>query len=287
MSENTTGLAEVTKSIKPFTDKNLSFDEFKDLAKIMAASSFFKDAEEGPKAFAKMLVGRDLGIPITRALCDIQMIQGKPTVSANLIAGLIKRSGKYRYKILKHTNDVCEIECFERVDDIWESLGLSTFSMADGIQAGITGNPVWKKFPRNMLFSRAISNAAKQHFGDIFLGSVYTPDELDPNITLNEDGEVSQNLIPKPKITVKNPVKEDKSKEQVVEGELVESKVELIPTDETIDSLVKDIEDLAGATGFDLDKFLKESKVKSLKSLDASGLRNTRNTLRLRLEVKK
>ena len=37
----------------------------------------------------------------------------------------------------------------------------------------------WKHYPRNMLFSRAISNGAKWYCPDLFGGPVYTPDEMD------------------------------------------------------------------------------------------------------------
>jgi hypothetical protein len=49
--------------------------------------------------------------------------------------------------------------------------------MADARTAQLGGQN-YQKFPRNMLFARAMTNGARIHCPDVFVGSVYTPDEL-------------------------------------------------------------------------------------------------------------
>jgi len=62
------------------------------------------------------------------------------------------------------------------VDGKRESIGKSEFTAADAAKAG-TQN--MGKFPRNMLFARAMSNGVRWYCPDVFSGnSVYTPEEL-------------------------------------------------------------------------------------------------------------
>ena len=55
-------------------------------------------------------------------------------------------------------------------------IGNSTFTIDDAKKAG-TKNV--DKFPKNMLFARAMSNGVRWYTPDIFNGSVYTPEELE------------------------------------------------------------------------------------------------------------
>lgn len=261
----------LVKDTKGFNTATATLSELKEIATLMAASEFFKDADEAPKAFAKILVGLDLNIPITAALRDVNIIQGRPALSANLIAALIKKSGKYKYIITEHTLDKCKIEFSEREDKAssWEYQGFVEFTMEDAKTAGLLTNLTWKKYPKDMLFARAISSGARKYCGDVLMGSVYTPDELDPNVSLDQDGNIID----------KEPVKKAKI---VVKAVTTDGKPE--DTSMSIEQLVKDIEQLAILSDYDLKGFLKESKVSKLSSLDRPSLLNIKNTLNLRLE---
>lgn len=146
-----------------------------ELGKILAASGFFDDVKQAAQAVVKILAGREIGIGPIAAMTGIHIIKGKPAVGAGIIASAIKRSGRYNYRIKQHDNTVCAIEFFERNGDKWESVGISTFTIEDAKKAG-TQN--LDKYPRNMLFARAISNGARWYTPDIFGGPVYTPEEL-------------------------------------------------------------------------------------------------------------
>src|ERR1044071_303709 len=50
------------------------------LASSLAASGMFKDAKQGEQAFAKILIGRDLGLTPTQAMTGIHIVEGKPEV---------------------------------------------------------------------------------------------------------------------------------------------------------------------------------------------------------------
>ena len=60
-----------------------------------------------------------------------------------------------------------------------KSIGVSTFTMEDAKAAKLNAKDNWQKFPRNMLFARAISNGVRWYCPDVFSGAaVYTPDEI-------------------------------------------------------------------------------------------------------------
>mgnify|MGYP000846393140 CR=1 FL=1 len=155
------------------------------LGKVLAESGFFQDSRSASQAVVKVIAGRELGIGAVASMTGINIVQGRVALSANLIAALVKRSGRYNYRVLEHTDAVCRIEFFERMGDKLASVGVSSFTAADAAKAG-TKN--MDKFPRNMLFARAMSNGAKWYCADIFGGPVYTPEELGEQV--NEDGEI-------------------------------------------------------------------------------------------------
>jgi hypothetical protein len=159
------------------------------LGDILAKSGFFSETREAAQAVTKILAGRELGIPPVAAMTGIYIVKGKVSLSSNLIAAQIKRSGKYNYRVTFEGNKGCSIEFFEN----GKSVGKSAFTEADAQAAQLTGNDTWKKFPRNMLFARALSNGARWYCPDVFSGPVYTPDEL--GLPVNEEGEVIEGQV--------------------------------------------------------------------------------------------
>ena len=152
------------------------------LGKVLAASGFFADARGEAQAVVKVLAGRELGFGPVASMTGINIIAGRVALSANLMAAAVKRSGHYNYRVVELTDDVCRIDFFVKDHD---RLGSSTFTKADALRAG-TKN--MDKFPRNMLFARAMSNGVRWYCPDVTGGPVYTPEELGANV--NEEGEI-------------------------------------------------------------------------------------------------
>ena len=174
------------------TDKALVVQDMttNELGTVLAKSGYFQDAREASQAIVKVLAGRELGLGPIASMSGVYIVKGRPALSANLLAGCLKRSGKYNYRVLTPMADrakVCEIAFFERAGEKWEEIGRSVFSLEDARRAG-TQN--MDKFPANMLFARAITNGIRWYAPDIFAGGVYTPEEL--GAPVNEDGEVVQ-----------------------------------------------------------------------------------------------
>jgi hypothetical protein len=151
--------------------------EIMSIGKAFAESGMFPDTKSAAQAIVKIQAGQEIGIPPFAAMSGIHIIQGKPTIGAGVIAAIVKGSGKYDYRVKESTEKICSIDFFQGK----ELLGNSTFTMEDAKKAG-TKN--LDKFPKNMLFARAISNGVKWYTPDVFSGPVYVPEEMQ---TVTED----------------------------------------------------------------------------------------------------
>jgi hypothetical protein len=145
--------------------------EIMTIAKSFADSGMFPDCKSMAQAAVKIQAGREFGIQPFAAMSGIHIIQGKPTIGAGLMAARVKGFGKYDYKVIEHNDKVCSIEYFQGK----ESIGVSTFTIEDARKAG-TKN--LDKFPKNMLFARAMSNGVKWFTPDIYEMPVYVPEEM-------------------------------------------------------------------------------------------------------------
>ncbi len=143
-------------------------------------SGMFTDIKSAQQAVVKILAGAEIGIPPFMSMSGIHIIQGKPTIGAGLIASAVKGSGKYDYKVIEQTEKNCSIDFYQGK----EKIGNSSFSIADAQKAGTKNID---KFPRNMLFARAISNGVKWYAPDIFAGPVYVPEEMDTTEDINHE----------------------------------------------------------------------------------------------------
>jgi hypothetical protein len=182
----------VNQTALAIIDSN-ELDTIQRTGRLLANSGYFDGKGDTPQAIAmmatKILAGREMGFGPFASVNGVHIIQGKPTVGANLMASAVKASGRYTYRVLEMSSTECRIEFFERNGDKWDSIGVSTFTMKDAQDAQVTGNPTWKKFPRNMLFARAMSNGVRWYCPDIFSGNaVYVPEELGAEVDM--DGNV-------------------------------------------------------------------------------------------------
>jgi hypothetical protein len=141
------------------------------LGKTFFESGMFADVRSAQQAVVKIMAGQELGIGAFTAMSGIHIISGKPAIGAGLMASQVKGSGKYDYKVTKHDDKICSIDFYQGK----EMIGNSTFTIEDAKKAG-TKN--LDKFPKNMLFARALSNGVKWFTPDVFTGPVYVPEEM-------------------------------------------------------------------------------------------------------------
>ena len=151
-----------------------------DVAKIFVQSGFFADSTKMSQAAVKVMAGQELGFGPFASMNGIYIVKGRTSLSSNLMATAIKRTRKYNYRITEHTDKACAIDFFEN----GQKVGTSRFTIEDAKKAG-TQN--MDRFPRNMLFARALSNGAKWYCPDAFGGApVYAPEDF--GMEQREDG---------------------------------------------------------------------------------------------------
>ncbi len=163
-------------------------------------SGFFKDARDVSQAVVKIMAGREVGLESFAAMSGVQIIQGKACFGASTLAALVQRSGKYRFRVNANSAECCSIEFFEKADS-WASVGTSEFTMADAQRAQLLSNPTWQKYPKAMLYARAMSQGVRMFCPEVGCGPVYVPEELAlPGAQIGEDGEVldAEVLAPAP-----------------------------------------------------------------------------------------
>jgi len=142
------------------------------IAETFFQSGMFVDIKSSSQAMVKIMAGQEFGIPPFAAMSGIHLIQGKPTIGAGLMAQRVKKSGKYTYNVLQLTDAICEIEFIQLPKTI---LGKSIFTIEDAKKAGTKNID---RFPKNMLFARAISNGVRWFTPDIYDSVVYVPEEM-------------------------------------------------------------------------------------------------------------
>lgn len=192
-----------------------NLDDVQRAAKLMLASGYF-EAQRDPvvgvaQLAVKILAGREMGYGPFASVQGIHVIQGKPTLSANLMAAAVKSSPRYDYRVRQMTDAACRIEFFETIDGRRESVGESVFTLEDAKRAGVKN---LDKFPRNMLFARAMSNGVRWYCPDVFAGNAaYTPEEMGDQGAVDEpvivDMETGEILSPPQSTATDNPFTDD------------------------------------------------------------------------------
>lgn len=156
------------------------------MAKTFIDSGLLPQSIKKPEAaLLIMWQGRELGIDPLQALNTINVIQGKPTVSPQLMLALIRRSGQLVNAEFK-VDDKQAVVTLQRKG---ETPHTETFSMDDAKKLGLATKDNWQKQPKTMLKWRAVAAAARVVFPDVILG-LYTPEEMGANVTVTDEGDM-------------------------------------------------------------------------------------------------
>lgn len=184
-------------------------DDLLAVAKLIFDSGLCPDCKNVDQVAYKVMFGGELGVPPiasaqgvfiqwnNKKVYDHKTKQEswvevpKASMTSALMACLIKKSGRYNFIVKETTDTKSEIEVFEHNN----SLGVRTFTIEDAKKAELTTGQNahnYKKYPRNMLHARNISNIAKMDCTDVFGGQpVYTPEELNMVV----DGETGEPVL--------------------------------------------------------------------------------------------
>jgi hypothetical protein len=132
---------------------------------LMQTPHYKKLGSEG--IFAIVQKARTLNVNALDALNGaLYYVNGKVEMSSNMMMQLIRQAGHSVTKDSRSDDSVCILHGKRKDNgDTWSE----SFSIADAKRAGIYKN-VWEKYPRNLMFARALSNLARQLFPDVIKG---------------------------------------------------------------------------------------------------------------------
>jgi hypothetical protein len=159
-----------------------------EMAAALVPTGFLPTAIKTPaQAVAIMLKGRELGIPPMQALANIAIINGKPTIQAELMLAIVYRDhGKAAFRI-KSSDDLSCVAEYRLAG--WPDIQSYAFTIDQAKKAGLIKPGPWQQYPAAMLRARCISAVARMAFPES-IGGMYVPGELGEAVTVSDDGEV-------------------------------------------------------------------------------------------------
>ena len=152
------------------------------LAKRLHQSHMF-DGYGSPQAvLSTVLLGRELGLPAMASLRSVHLIEGKHSLSAELMVALVLKSGlAEHFTLIESTDKVCTYET-KRLDAPGPQR--LSYTIEQAATAGLLAPPrpnkqpgPWHRMPDKMLRARAKSELARLEYPDLLAG-LYTPEEL-------------------------------------------------------------------------------------------------------------
>jgi len=203
------------------------------------------DTEFVPKALrgkqyavaACVLAGREIGIGPMEALQKIHMVDGRPSLSSELMRSLVLRAG-HMIEFTHLTDQVCTIRGRRNGSSEWTEL---SWTLKDAQRIGVANKDTWKKYPRQMLSARATSELCRLMFPDALGGISYTPEEIEDEkattvkVVREPAASGPAKVSRTPKVAPPEPVEpsfdEDVDTEtgEIVDAEIVEDKAPEFP----------------------------------------------------------
>lgn len=160
------------------------YKELYQLSTILIKSGLAPRSIRSPEqAFFVIMKGQEVGIPPIQALTHIHIIEGKPTMSAELMLALAKEKAGVHVESIELTNEKCRLR-FTRPNRPEHT---EEFTIEEAKLLGFVNKDNYKKQLGTMLRWRCISKGLRFYAPEALAGISYTPDELDPRITVDPD----------------------------------------------------------------------------------------------------
>jgi hypothetical protein len=121
---------------------------------------------------ACILTGQELGLGPMQSLRMVNVIEGRPAASAELMRALVNRAG-HRVDVIEAQQDRVTLRGVRRDTG---ARAVVTWTLDDAKRANLLGRGSWSTYPRSMLLARATSELCRMLFADV-IGGLYTPEE--------------------------------------------------------------------------------------------------------------
>jgi hypothetical protein len=179
-----------------------------EIGHVLAASELYPDSRDPAKAAVKVMIAMDLGLSPVAGLTGIHFFEDKKgkvniIVEGKLLAAMIKMRDGYDFKFTPVDRDDeskgvirgperVSIDFYRGDQRLEPSMD---WTMEKAKNAGVTGSPMYQKYPTEMLTWRALAEGARIHFPELLAGNpIYTEGEF------GEEGDATiQNALTPPK----------------------------------------------------------------------------------------
>lgn len=187
----------------------------KQYAQALAASGLLPDAYVRNPANVLVAVeyGEALGLKPMQAITGINVIKGRPALSAQMMSSLVRQAG-HKLRV-KETSPTSVTATLIRKDDP-DAPFVVVWDREKAQAAGLWGQRgPWTSYPAQMLANRAISEVCRKGAAECLSGLVYTPEEVEnlgaaPGVS-GEDGSA----LSVPPAEVSQPAPEPDGRERV------------------------------------------------------------------------
>ena len=167
-------------------------DELRDEARLFRASGTLGNNLNVEGVYMVLVQGRELGLSAMQSLRNIHIINGKPTISANMLKALCLQSDACEYFTeASSTSEAVTVKTKRRGEPSPTSI---TWTLGDAAAAGLDGAN-WKKFPRAMLRARATAELARAVYPDVCAG-IYLRAEVEPGAVDEIDADLVIDVAP-------------------------------------------------------------------------------------------
>ena len=147
------------------------FGDIERMARAVSASNLF-GVKTPDQAIALMLVAQAEGMHPAIAATHYHVINGRPTLKADAMLSRFQAAGgKVDWKTYTDA-EVTGVFSHPQGGSV-----AVTWSMTMAQTAGLTKNPTWRQYPRQMLRARCISEGIRTVYPGVTVG-VYTPEEV-------------------------------------------------------------------------------------------------------------
>lgn len=152
-----------------------TLEDKKEIVAHAMASNFFSAFKNKSQALIITLAAESMGMSPVWGLQNMFVINNKPGVGAEGLLGLcFKNIPGFGIEYKQHDENGCTIEVIRQNS----KPATFSFTMDDARRAGLTGKDVWRKYPKDMLRSRCISQMCRAYCSDAVQGNAYTEEEV-------------------------------------------------------------------------------------------------------------
>lgn len=193
----------IRRTQQALMSEEVKFKHQQRIASLFAQSGYFEDLKGGDprqniaRAVVKIQLGEALGLSPMESMQSVYMVNGRPTVDAQVRAARMKRCG-YSWDILRHDTKGCTLAPRFKGEQIMRQKHVAgvpqfdkdgspvmepvtvSFTEEDAKSADLLGKrgEMYKKYPMNMYFSRALTNMQRWYAPEVLNGSnLLSPDE--------------------------------------------------------------------------------------------------------------